>query len=181
VAKDRPKELTWSVLFRESFHNDEPRGWDFEKADDVDIDDGVLEYELDDDTDVIVYNGRGIPLDRVEITFRGRAEDSGFRVLLIGREGLVGVAMGVEDNSVSLAFLGKGGATVGRSGGKVFEEDRWHGYRIRRVGPMIEAWCDGRRVIRARGDASVGGTGQLIFGGEEGSYQIDDVVVRTAR
>jgi hypothetical protein len=175
-------DFTWSVLMRESFEDDdEPRGWDFDEADESDIDDGCLRYELEDDGEYILYEGRPIPLDNVEITFRGRCEDSGFRVLLIGRGGLVGAAMGIDDNRRSEVFLGTGSTPAATGTGKVFKEKEWHAYRIRRVGPTIEAWCDGRKIVAGKGDAAVKGTGKLSFTGEEGKYRIDDLVIRTGK
>ncbi len=175
------EKRTWSPLVREPFEKGDgaSRRWDVDNADDAEIDGGRLSYELEDDGDYVTYTVRNIPLDNVEITFRGRAMDSGFRVLVVGAGGLVGVVMGGDGNRRSAAFLGTDSTPVARAAGAVYRKKAWHTYRIRRIGPVLQAWCDGKKVLAATSRADVGGGGLLTFAGQAGRYDIDDLVVRT--
>ncbi len=180
-----PDKLTWSVLMRDRFGNDDTEedewpGWDLTHADDTEAKDGRLEWEVENDGEYVLYDGKAIPLDNVEIEFSGWCTDSGFRVLVIGDGGIVGAAFGDKENTQSYAFLGDDNTPVGQQRGDVWEKKEWHTYKIRRVGNTIEAWCDGKKIVSGTGQAGRG-TGKLMFSGMEGDYKIDDLVIRTPK
>lgn len=185
VTHTDPEKLTWSVLVRDRFGGEDTEedkwpGWDLSHADDTEAKDGRLEWQVEEDGEYVVYDGKAIPMDNVEIEFRGWCTDSGFRVLVVGQGGIVGAALGDRENTESFAFLGTDNSTVGRQRGKVWKKKEWHTYKIRRVGNTVEAWCDGRKIVSGTGQTGRG-TGKLMFSGMEGDYKIDDLVIRTAK
>ncbi len=163
-------------LFREDFDG-KLSGWKTHELDDVEVDDGKLTYEIDDEEGYLAY-GRAVPMDGVEIAFRGRCDKPGFLVLLRAADGsVVGADLGGPKNERLRLFGGEASRPIAQVRGAVFRKKAWCVYRIRIAGRRIEVSVDGKRLGGAPLTAR-GGSGVLTISGGEDDYGIDWITVR---
>jgi len=119
-----------------------------------------------------------IPMQNVTIEFDGYCESNGINIYLHNEqeEGYI-LFFGGWFNTKSGSDIGENAQNRELIDGKVWEPKKWHHYKVVINENVLEAYCDGRKIIERTNSIKFSGTGELKFNSYRSRIGIDNIKI----